>query len=260
MSGDKPARVLRFEGIHNFRDYGGYRAAGGTLRLGRLFRSAQHRDASGVDLEAIAALGLSSVIDLRSDGERATSPCPRPEGFAARIVFAPDSVGAMAPHIEAARAVDSPETAAARMVAAYAEMPFRPTFTWAIAAYFEELARVDGPTLIHCMAGKDRTGIAVAVFHIAMGVRRDEWLADYLMTNEAGNVEGRIRAGALHVRRAFGHDLDDDTVRVLMTVRPQFIDSALAAMEERAGGVLEYLAQCGVSGQTLETVRARLIV
>jgi protein-tyrosine phosphatase len=253
-------RVLRFDGIHNFRDYGGYATAdGGRLVSGKLFRSAQHKDASAADLGRLAELGFAAVIDLRNDQERATSPCRRPEGFSARVLFAPDAAAQAAPHIEAAQTVSDPDSAVARMIAGYASMPFRPAFMQTMRHYFEALGEVEGPTLIHCMAGKDRTGMAVAVLHRAMGVDREDWLADYMMTNVTGNIDARIAAGATHVRAAFGKDLDDATVRALMTARPSYIDSCFDAMAERYGGLDGYLDACGIDGTMIARVRERLV-
>lgn len=259
MAGDG-GRVRSFAGVHNFRDYGGYGVVqGGALKTGLLYRSAQHLTATDEDLLAIGELGLGGVIDLRSDGERRRSPCPRPEGFGAKVVFVPDTAAGEAPHVEAAKTVQGPEDAREQMLKSYARIPFRPTFTRGIAAYFEALAEIDGPTLIHCMAGKDRTGIAVAVFHIAMGVARHDWMADYLLTNEAGNVEVRIRNGADHIRAAFGKDIAEESIRVLMTVDAAFLDHAIAAMNERHGGVSGYLAACGVTDILVADLRERFI-
>src|SRR3546814_15095085 len=73
---------LKTDGIHNFRDYGGYRAAGGgRVKTGLLFRSGQHFDASESDLAAIEALDIRMIIDLRGASERATFPCSRHEDF-----------------------------------------------------------------------------------------------------------------------------------------------------------------------------------
>lgn len=254
------SRILSFEGIHNFRDYGDYPVnGGGRVRPGLLYRSAQHKDATPADLEQVSRLKLAAVIDLRSDKERALSPCPRPDDFAAQVLFIPDAVTAAAPHIEAARGVVDPESAVAHMIHGYADMPFRPLFMQAMARYFHALAEIEGPSLIHCMAGKDRTGIAVAVAQRALGVGREDWLADYMMTNEAGNIDARIEAGARHVRAVFGETLADDSVRVLMTVRPEFIDSCFAAMDERHGGVEGYLSACGIGSDIVEKMRRRLI-
>ncbi|MET0360230.1 MAG: tyrosine-protein phosphatase, partial [Sphingobium sp.] len=77
-------RLLATPGIANFRDYGGYAlVGGGRIVSGRLYRSAQHLDATPDALAAVADIGFASVIDLRGGKERMLAPCPRPEGFTA---------------------------------------------------------------------------------------------------------------------------------------------------------------------------------
>ena len=67
---------LKTRGIHNFRDYGGWRTrGGGEVRTGLLFRSGHHVEATDDDLAAIAPLGIHTVIDLRGESERAANPC-----------------------------------------------------------------------------------------------------------------------------------------------------------------------------------------
>ncbi|HAW34564.1 MAG TPA: protein-tyrosine-phosphatase, partial [Erythrobacter sp.] len=69
---------LETQGIHNFRDYGGWRTrGGGHVRTGLLFRSGHHVEATDDDLAAIAPLGIHTVIDLRGESERAANPCRR---------------------------------------------------------------------------------------------------------------------------------------------------------------------------------------
>jgi protein tyrosine/serine phosphatase len=235
-------RELPFVGIHNFRDYGGYASShGGRVRMGRLYRSAQHRDATPADLDAVAALDLATVIDLRGGKERRVAPCPRPAGFAAQVLFEDEETAGLAPHIEAARSVTDPEDAREAMRGGYAVMPFRPVLVKIMARYFETLATVDGPTLIHCMAGKDRTGIAVALAHRLLGVHHDDIIADYMLTNRAGRPEERIAAGARVVRAAYGSEMTDDAVRVLMTVDPSYLDAAFDSIGERYGSVEIYM-------------------
>ena len=83
-------RILTFESIDNFRDYGGYAGAdGGTVRSGVLWRSGHHGAASAADLAAVETLDIATVIDLRGDSERAANPCLRHPGFAGEVVFAP---------------------------------------------------------------------------------------------------------------------------------------------------------------------------
>lgn len=238
-------RVLTLAGVHNFRDYGGYACAGGRLRRDLLFRSAQHGDATDADLVRIGRLGLATVMDLRGGPERAAAPCRRPENFQAQVFFVDADTTGIAPHMQAAQAAarTAPSAAQARdaMIQGYRGMAYRPNLKPMLRRYFEVLATVPGPSLIHCMAGKDRTGLAVAVFHAMMGVRQDDIIRDYMMTNVAGHVEDRIATGARHVRASYGEDIGDDAVRVLMTVDPAYIEAAFDAIETRSGRLDAYL-------------------
>ena len=79
---------LETRGIHNFRDYGGWKTrSGGQVRTGLLFRSGHHVEATDEDLAAIAPLGIHTVIDLRGESERAAHPCRRVEGFDGEVLF-----------------------------------------------------------------------------------------------------------------------------------------------------------------------------
>lgn len=253
-------RVLPFAGIHNFRDYGGYPVAGGRVRAGMLFRSAQHRDATADDLDAVSKLGLRVVIDLRGASERAASPCPRPRGFAARVILADAETSGLAPHLAAARDVSTPEQARAAMHASYRGMPFRPVLARVMRGLFAALAAGETPSLVHCMAGKDRTGLACALVHAALGVHHDDMIADYLLTNTAGDPEERIRAGAIHVRAAYGRHVCDEAVRTVMAVEPDYLATAFAAIAARAGGLDAYLAEwLGVDAAARDAIRRHLI-
>lgn len=253
-------RVLPLEGVHNFRDYGGYATPSGRLKTGHLFRSAQHVDATDADLEAIGGLGLAVVIDLRGAGERAAAPCRRPDGFAAQVFFVDEDTTGLAPHVAAARLVPSPDEARRAMVRGYAEMPFRPRMIPILACYFEALATIPGSSLIHCMAGKDRTGLAVALFHAMMGVHRDDIIADYMLTNIAGRSERRIAARARQIRASYGKGLSDPAIRVLMSVDPAYIEAAFAAIDERHGSFDDYLRkELGVTPRRREAIAARVL-
>ena len=200
------------------------------------------------------------VIDLRGARERAAAPCPRPDGFAARIVKVEAETSGLAPHIEAARDADGAAGMRAGMIAGYAGMPFRPVLAEVLRGYFAALAQADGATLIHCMAGKDRTGLAVALVHTMLGVHHDDVVADYLLTNVAGNAEERIAAGAKVVRHAYGRTLDDAEVRTLMMVEAAYLDAAFAAIRDRHGALEAYLRDMlGVDAARRDAIAARLI-
>lgn len=256
-------RVVPTTGIHNFRDYGGYSARAGRIRTGMLWRSGQHCDATAEDLAIVARLGLGAVIDLRGDSERAANPCLRHADFDADILFHPGetaSVQGRAVHEEMASQVRSADDAHKAMVRAYGALPFRPVLVGTFRLYINALAQRDQPTLLHCLAGKDRTGIAAAIAHRLLGVHHDDIIEDYLLTNTAGNAEARIAAGARHVRAGFGPAMDDAAVNVLMGVNAEFLDRAFAAMTERHGSVESYAREVlGVTSQVVEAMEQRLI-
>lgn len=254
-------RVVNLSQVHNFRDYGGYPlAGGGRLKRHWLFRSAQHSHATADDLAAIDRLGITAVIDLRGGTERDIYPNRHSDGFAAETLFESADTAGMAPHIAVAREVGGPEQARAAMAQGYREMPFRPALSRILTRYFELLERVDGPSLIHCMAGKDRTGIAVALFHDMVGVHRDDLLSDYLLTNTAGRPADRVAAGAETMRTGFGMVMEDDVVREIMMVHPSYIEAAFAAMEERHGSIAAYLRDwLGVTDARREAILERAV-
>jgi protein-tyrosine phosphatase len=234
-------RVLPLSGVHNFRDYGGYAVeGGGRLRSGVLWRSAHHVEATADDLAAVDALGIETVIDLRGDDERADHPCRRSEGFSARVLFAEGNTAGLAPHLQAAQGAIDVETARARMVDTYAGMPYRPALVATLRLYLSALAEYDAPSLVHCVAGKDRTGFAVAIVHRLLGVHDDDLMQDYLLTNSAGNIERRIAQGGAAIRGRYNAEIDDDAIRALMSVNPIFLDAALTTVRRDHGDIATY--------------------
>jgi protein-tyrosine phosphatase len=261
---DADGRVLPMQGIHNFRDYGGYRARGGAIRQGVLWRSGQHGDATVDDLDAVHRLGIATVIDLRGDSEREACPCLRHPEFEGHVLFHPGetaSAHGRAAHEEAAEQVRTAADAHAAMIRLYETLPFRPVLVGTYRLYLRALVDRDGASLLHCLAGKDRTGVAAALVHHLLGVHPDDIVEDYLLTNTAGNAEARIAAGARHVRAGFGRHMDDAAVRVLMSVHADYLDTSLAAIREQHGSVEAYAdAVLGFGKADIAALERRLIV
>lgn len=254
-------RILPLEGIHNFRDYGGYDTIDGRkVRTGLLWRSAQHGEATDEDLAAVQRLGLATVIDLRGSTERAAHPCRRAPGFAVEVVHSEGETAGLALHVEAAQGALTQEQARAAMMRLYEGIAFRENLLPMIRAYFAALVRAPLPSLVHCVAGKDRTGFAVALAQHALGVPRDAIVADYLLTNQAGNIERRIAQGAEAIRARYGA-IDDATIRTLMGVEEDYIVTALARAEAAHGSLDAYLeAVLGVDAAARERLRAHYLI
>jgi len=246
------------EGINNFRDYGDYPVTtGGRVKRGVLWRSGQHVGASDTDLAQIAPLGIATVIDLRGDEERTLNPCRRPEGFAAEVLLCEGENVALASHFDAAAGVMDEAGARAAMCRLYAQMPYRPNLIGVLRRYFAALGTREGGSLIHCFAGKDRTGFSVALTHHLLGVHPDDAMEDYLLTNAA--ILGR------HFPGNPGHDKDkyaalsEAAGKALGGVSPEYLDAAFAAMRDSHGSVDGYLeAVLGVDEGLRDKIRTRL--
>ena len=146
------------------------------------------------------------------------------------------------------------------MVDLYAFMPFRPNLIAVMRMYFDALADREGASLLHCLAGKDRTGLAAALLHSLMGVHRDDMMAEYLLTNTAGNSEARIAAGAASIRASRGPQISDGAVRTLMAVDEAFLDAALSAIVAEHGSVEGYTRDVlGVTRERRTQIAERII-
>ena len=249
-------RVLKLDGVHNFRDYGLYAGAGGAkIKPGLLWRSAQHGEASDQDLADIEALGIKTVIDLRGPSERAAKPCRRHPDFSADVLAHDDETAGLALHTEAADGVITAAEARAAMVRLYEGIPFRENLVFMLRRYFEVLGRTESPSLVHCVAGKDRTGFAVALAQHVLGVSQDDIVEDYVLTNRAGNIEARIAAGATQIRAHRGN-ISDETIRTLMGVEADYLVTAFDHAAARHGSMDAYLAEViGVNAATRDGLR-----
>lgn len=253
-------RLLPLQKVHNFRDYGGYPTrGGGRVRRGLLWRSGHHAEATPADLQAIDALALTHVVDLRGNGERSSQPVRLPERFAGELHFFDGETAGLGPHMEAIEGTMNAEDAHQAMERLYASLPDRMNLNWILRRYFDALAKGAGTSLVHCHAGKDRTGMAVDLLHHILGVHPDDAMADFLLTNSVGDQEARIAQSAPTIRARYG-DVDDETVRVVMTVDERYLRAARAALVERFGSVDAFLEQAlGVDGAKRDALRLHLV-
>lgn len=253
-----PVRLHPFEAIDNFRDFGGYPTRDGRqVRTGRLYRSAHHARMTAADLERLSGYGIGAVVDLRRPVERQRQPSLRPEGFTGVVIENDLDAHGEAPHITFLKTSDlTPDSGRRFMMETYGRMPFAPTYHDLFRRYFEALATSDGAVVVHCAAGKDRTGLLVALTHHLLGVGREDIMADYLLTNAAVDLERLAPTFAKQIEAMSGRKPSDDAVVAFMGVQPAFLDTAFNAINERHGSVETYLDQViGVD----EALRARII-
>jgi protein tyrosine/serine phosphatase len=136
------------------------------------------------------------------------------------------------------------------MMDAYTNIPFEDGHRYVYRAAFEGLLNEPGGVLVHCMAGKDRTGILCALIHHALGVPDDHKRADFLFTNHASDVEGRLDWFAeILGEYGGGPPVDREAARALFGVEADYLDHAFGQMGERFGSVDNYLSDFLLIGE-----------
>jgi len=237
-------RKHAFEGVHNFRDFGGYDAGGRKLVTGRLFRSANYALASDADLAKLSGLGITAIVDLRRPDERTRQPSRRWEGFSGVVVENhDDDEGSRHESWDGFMAQwdMTPEHFRTYIHGYYDRVPFLPRMLDLYTKYFETLAKADGGIVVHCAAGKDRTGLIVALTHELAGVHRDDIIEDYLLTNDSQRFETYGAQWAKMIGEQRGKAPTLETMKYIMGVQPEFLERSFAAIEKRHGGVEGYL-------------------
>ena len=255
-------------GTTNLRDLGGLQGGPDrVVRPGTLYRSeVLLADAPGENqgiwrqdqAEAYAALGLRTVIDLRAEHESADKPTAWGRATGADVVALPIAEGGEGADTNFVRLLLSGDMARfgpEDMAAFYCATLDRRATTFAAAIrVLADPARV--PALVHCSAGKDRTGLLVALVLTLLGTPRDVIVEDYTLT-------GLLRPDrVLAYADLFGpRGIELDDVRALFETPASAMHAALEHLDDRYGGVEGYLRDAGGLGTSeIELVRATLLV
>lgn len=254
-------RRIAFEAIENFRDFGDYAAGSRRLKRGLLYRSANQAEATQADLEAMKALGLSVIVDLRRPNERERSPSRRWEGFAATVIENDIGQEEEDPWHAFIKTSDlSPEAFIGYMVDYYREAPFVDRHIDLYGRYFHALSETSGPVLIHCAAGKDRTGILAALTHHLAGVGEEDILADFLLTNDIHRFERRAPQFAAMIEEMTGKRPSREAMITAMGVEARYLETAFAAIHERHRTLDAYLEEVlGVDAARREAIAHRIL-
>ncbi|GAA5088028.1 tyrosine-protein phosphatase [Nocardia iowensis] len=242
-----PADQYFISGTFNFRDLGGLRTVDGAkIRPGVLLRSAQLSGLDEAGLAALRELRVSDVHDLRGEREIEHIGHDRlPEGV--RLAVTPfDSRMAEAPPHHA-----TPQSAFTHMLEVYRMFPALPEAHAAIAALAASIARGEGAVLVHCAAGKDRTGWAIATLLRAVGVTEADVQADFMLSN------GAIPAlrSMMTTKLLGGEELSVD----LLGVREEYLSTATDSMHTLHGDVDSYLTTAGITPELRARLRERML-
>lgn len=234
-----------FEGVHNFRDFGGYAAGARRVRRGLLFRSANHAQASDADLEALAALRLATIVDLRRPHERKRDPSRRWRDFATAVIdndHGDPPPGEDDPyHLMLRRPDLSVAVIHDWNLRYYREAPFEPRHIDLFTRYFAALSAGTGPVLIHCAIGRDRTGILAALTQHILGVHPDDIVHEYLLTNANPRLAERTPDLIKFVTAHFGRTPDAEIIHALTHIQAELLATAFAHIAAAYGSLDAYV-------------------
>ncbi|RZU66095.1 protein-tyrosine phosphatase [Microterricola gilva] len=242
-NGHSPIRV---PGTYNLRDAGGYPATDGQLRWGKLFRSDGLHRLTAEGQEMLRDLRIGLVVDLRDTSEQGRDPS-RLDGVGAEVVNAPIFEGA-----------DPQTMATADVTLAGIYDSIIDSFGANVVRAIELIARsADTPVLVHCTAGKDRTGLVIALAQLAAGVSRRDVVADYAATEE--NLRGEWVETIRGQMLAHGIPDSAELNTIMSASPPELLETLLDRIDREHGSAAEYLLAEGLSADDLQALRLTLI-
>jgi protein-tyrosine phosphatase len=263
MTQSLPPQFVPVEGVRNFRDFGGYATRdGAVVARGHLYRSANYAAITEAGQAQFANMGIKIVVDLRRGAERETSPSrlavPQVETIFSSLG---DGDGVtLAPHLQFIKDGNlSVENCHKHMMSSYRRIPWEAQHVSTFSQTFARLADGHGPIVIHCAAGKDRTGILCGLILHTLGVSQDDIMHDYLLTNAVPLDTPWLHDYAARMSTMFERDVDPLTLLPLVGVHGDYLEEAWQEMTLRDGGLDGYLHFIGVTGEMRDAIANRLI-
>jgi protein-tyrosine phosphatase len=255
------------EGLANLRDVGGIPPVdGGTLVPGRLLRSDNLQTLTPGDVEALLGLGLTDVVDLRSDYEaEMEGPTPlvgSPVNVHQFSFFREwrEGVGEDKPDVrpevlpeEALPWVDLEPNVQLENETASIYLSYLLDRPDSVLAALRTIARAQGATLVHCAAGKDRTGTLVALALSLAGAERAAIIEDYAASSERMQaIVDRLLASATYAENLRGRPLSSHLTY------PETMTAFLDHLDDAYGGVEPVLEKFGWTSADTQQLRAKL--
>jgi protein-tyrosine phosphatase len=247
-------RRLPLQGAPNVRDIGGYATSNGKhVKWRQVYRAGALARLTDRDYEYLAGLGIAVVCDFRRDDERRAAPTEwrgpnPPEILALPGVPGPPVTGARDLLASGAGA----EAVAASLRASYERYP--ESFASSYGTTLQRIINGSGPTLYHCSAGKDRTGLFSALLLTFLGVPRETVFEDYLLTNTYIGTADRIAATAKDLKAS------PEAARPLLIADRSYLEAAFHTIDRTYGSLDNYRRTAlKLSDQDLERLKARLL-
>ena len=249
------SRFITLPGSLNFRDFGGYRTRDGRqVKWRKLFRSGALSMLNDDAKDHFGELNIAVICDLRKADEANRSPTPdQPPFDCKRHIPIEEASNQMLREAM----MDSNKSAADRIgFAIETNRELARNHHQEYRQLFEILLETDGGFLLHCSAGKDRTGFGAALILATLGVDEETIMEDYLLTNQAQCLREFTQST---LRPFYGDHIDDTSMEVIGGVRPEFLQAALDEVQVTHGTITGYLEEIGIDDNRKQELRRKLL-
>ncbi len=253
--------TLEIAGATNFRSLAGLPAAGGRrIRPHVLMRADRLVGLTPQDWDCLAGAGLATICDLRSEAERAEHPNRVPGGFAVQQLICEVSNDLRADASLGQLMLDDPTARGAErvMIEIYRRFPGYMGAT--LSRVVDRLLEGGAPMLVHCSAGKDRTGFVIAMLLHALEVPEELIRADYLASRHWPGAASHRASLAARLGGFMPAQELEAAIDTVIDVREVYLDAALGALRREYGTVPNYLeVAAGLDAARTERLRERLL-
>ena len=250
------SRFVTLSGSLNFRDFGGYRTSDGRqVKWRTLFRSGALSMLSDEAKAGFGELNIAVICDLRKADEATRSSTPDLPPFDCKRNI---PIEQASNKMLREAMMDSNKTASDRIgFAIETNRELARNHHKEYRQLFEILLETDGGFLLHCSAGKDRTGFGAALILATLGVDEETIMEDYLLTNQAQCLQDFTEST---LRRFYGEHIDDASMEVIGGVRQEFLQAALDEVKVLHGTIAGYLEEIGIDENSKNELLRKLLV
>lgn len=241
--------------VANFRDFGGHQAGTKRIKKGLLYRSGHLDRVKGDDLEEISSLGIRTVIDLRSSWDIKKKQKHLP--FIRTLNF---PIGFDKTVYEQVRPILFTSGARKKISDIYISS-YHQLVTGQVDLVGKILNLLTDPAsyplVIHCRAGKDRTGFICGIIQKALGVETEHIIDDYLLSNShyLPYFKKKLRLARILTMGLF----PTKNIEYLASVDQRYIQAVFEAVEDQFGGINNYLETCGITESALERIKSIIL-